>query len=55
MIPERMMAMTKRKERKTKRQGRRNPDFAEDQLGENKYEAFEDYEAFFEDEDTFER
>ena len=47
--------MAKRQDRKTKRQGRINPNYADDQLGENKYEAFEDYEAFFEDEDTFER
>ena len=52
MISERVIAMTKRQDRKTKRQGRINPDFAEDQLGENKYEAFEDYEEFAEDDET---
>ncbi|MDD4493776.1 MAG: hypothetical protein PHV32_05430 [Eubacteriales bacterium] len=41
--------MANRQDRKNKRQNRGNPDYVNDQLGENKYDVFEDYEEYAED------
>ena len=41
--------MAKRRDKNNKRQNRINPDYANDQLGENKYDIFEDYEEYAED------